>query len=225
MPVSKGPIAKNKIQNKRKKNQNDDLRTADEFEKKPKTKEITKKCLITDISTYTAVIKSKPFSTSCGVKSNSKVSSNKNNQLPTQVKSEVKKDDINNCVKPKKIKAPSKNVKKVTSESKSNKKEFLKNDDEEGEGINEGGKENKDTIIEMPIDISKTCCITTDKNKDVRKKFCEELLAMKSIKHVVGNKEFKNPKYKPNLPATAFAKNSSLNRYSDVKCIGKFLCV
>uniref|UniRef100_A0A0N5B6R9 Tyrosine-protein phosphatase domain-containing protein n=1 Tax=Strongyloides papillosus TaxID=174720 RepID=A0A0N5B6R9_STREA len=102
------------------------------------------------------------------------------------------------------------------------KKDFLKNEDEEGESINGIGKETADCSIEGLSEMTKTCYITTDAEKDVRKKFCETLLASKTIKAVVSNNEFKNPKYKPkDLPATAFAKNVSLNRYNDVKCIVK----
>ncbi|CEF62159.1 Protein-tyrosine phosphatase, receptor/non-receptor type domain and Protein-tyrosine/Dual specificity phosphatase domain and Protein-tyrosine phosphatase, catalytic domain-containing protein [Strongyloides ratti] len=222
MPVSKdSTVLKNKNLHKRKSALVDDLKTCDDNEKKPK--DPNKKSLENLKSMYNSVSKMKPSHGSGVPGKTNKISNDMNIKSQGTNRSEAVKINDQSATKPKK-KGISKNVKCVVVDSKKVKKEFLKNEDEEYEGINEGTKDNLDidSNIEQLPDMTKTYYITTDSKKDVRKKFCEQLLEIKNIKKVVANKEFKNPKYKPmDLPATAFAKNTNLNRYSDVKCIDK----
>uniref|UniRef100_A0A0K0E703 Protein-tyrosine-phosphatase n=1 Tax=Strongyloides stercoralis TaxID=6248 RepID=A0A0K0E703_STRER len=223
MPIPKDSTMKTKNQNKRKNVLLDDMKTCDENEKK--SKDVTKKSLENVKSMYNSVSKIKASSCNGVSGKASKASSSINLKSQGNNKSEDFKSNDQSCVKPKK-KGISKNVKCSLGDvnKNKNKKEFLKNEDEEGEGINDGTKDNLDidSNIEQLADMTKTYYITTDATTDVRKKFCEQLIELKNIKKVVGNKEFKNPKYKPkDLPATAFAKNLNLNRYNDVKCIDK----
>uniref|UniRef100_A0A0N4ZFR1 Tyrosine-protein phosphatase domain-containing protein n=1 Tax=Parastrongyloides trichosuri TaxID=131310 RepID=A0A0N4ZFR1_PARTI len=215
---------------RRKKTKDDDLITADECEKKPK-KTGSKQTPSTNVtSLYTNISKSnqlhsnisKPIKNG-GTSSEMKALSTASKQLP--IKDDIKLKNPQSVLKPLKKKGLSKDCKAAAAASSKNvKKEFLKNEDEEIEGLEEtkDNKDSKETNVELTCDLTKTCYISTDVEKDVRKKFCEQLLEIKTIKSVVANKEFKNPKYKPkNLPATAFYKNAHLNRYNDVICIDK----
>uniref|UniRef100_A0A0N5B8T9 Tyrosine-protein phosphatase n=1 Tax=Strongyloides papillosus TaxID=174720 RepID=A0A0N5B8T9_STREA len=214
MGASKRSVAKLKVP--------PNLKTAEDNDKKQKVKEMNKNNL-GDKSTYTSMGKVKMPSREDGNKSRCDVRNNKSKMsMPIKAKSGIIPHDNVNIVTGKKPKAQSKNVKTAIFNSKMNKKEFLKNEDEEGEGIEDGVKEPKNVSIGLTVDMTKTVVISADAEKDVRRKFCENLIKLKSIKAIVASKEFKDPKYKPNdLPATVFAKNVNLNRYSDVKCIDK----
>uniref|UniRef100_A0A0N4ZYT8 Tyrosine-protein phosphatase domain-containing protein n=1 Tax=Parastrongyloides trichosuri TaxID=131310 RepID=A0A0N4ZYT8_PARTI len=216
-------MSKVSLPKKRKsRNSYDEPVTVDENEKKnnKKTKDITKKAGAGNPnSVYTNLNKSKSCNEACVAPTNSqsKKALNENNKINSQ-----------SAVPNVKKKAPSRDKFKPAPsvQSKNKKKDFCRNDDEEE--IDEGNNKenpvgtvnanNKEEIID--IDMAKTCYIESNPDKDVRKKFCEYMLGVKHIKHITGNKAFKDIKYTPkNLPAVVCNRNYNLNRYNDVFCI------